>query len=385
MKIATITGVINPLMPVLQKGFPQQTEKVSEVHDDLKARIVYLEEDEVFIIISLDLLGTSLEEQLDLEAQVQKNYRKKVHLTICCTHTHFGADPEDPEYRRFLFATLYDLIAQLKPIQVETPKYNFRYVFYDEVGKSRISKQETPHHYLEVVSIYDDEKRLVNFVIYNCHPTIMSGYTRFFSAEYPGYLLKKLLEAHPDEFFTFLQGAPGDISTRFTRKSQEYSEVKRLATLLYHKTEELLKDDTRKEDLDLSYSGEYLQINHELIDLDTLEIPEDVSERELETINEGKEMRIALADRLDTLLKHSLISSYHFGTYRMVFAPNELFSFYIGAIDKEHSSLVCYANGYMTYVTPIGKQRITYELFLETFSPGTKQRLFDLLHHLSTE
>jgi hypothetical protein len=384
MKFGTKIICINPEKPVKQAGFIQQVDPISEVHDDLNVRVVVFDDVDMVVLVSMDNIGGSLEFQDKIEAEMSEHFGKKVDLVISATHTHFGGNPLDDDYRDFLYQKIIEGITSVELKEYNDLSYTYQYEAFNEVGKSRISKQETDLIFIELVSIYGNQERLANLMIYNCHPTIMSGAeTHFFSAEYPGYAMNKLGANHQGEFFTFMQGADGDVSTRFTRKSQDYAGVTDLGNKFVAKIEEFLEQDLTPKPIKLSFDKEVLPLVHEVIDLETLEIPDDLDARELETIEYGKLAREKVLENIDQLPKSIVISRISFGDYHIIFAPNELFSYYLKAIDKEKASLVCYSNGYGRYVTGMGGQRITYELFTDTYTMDTKKAMFDLLHKMS--
>jgi len=383
MKFGTNKICINPEKPVKQIGFIQQVEPIMEVHDDLNARIVMMEDDLLIIMVSLDNIGISLEFQEKVRSELEMKLEKKVELVISSTHTHFGGDPNDLVYQQFIFDKIIEGVLSVEMIEYKDLSYSYHYQAFDAVGKSRISGQETDLIFIELISIYGNQKRLANLMVYNCHPTIMSGHTKFFSAEYPGYAIEKLSSHFPEEFFTFMQGADGDVSTRFTRLNQEYAAVVDLGNKFVAKIEEILNEEQKIQPISLSYTKEVLALEHEVLDLEKLEIPNNLTERELETIEYGKLAREKLLENFEELPKNILISRISFGEYHMIFTPNELFSYYIKAINKDKASLICYSNGYGRYVTGMEGQKITYELFTDTYSMRTKKALFDLLSKMS--
>ena len=383
MKFGAKTININPEKPVKQAGFIQQIDPIMEVHDDLHARIMVLKEKQFVVMISTDNIGTSLEFQEEVAAEVSKRLNEEVDLVISATHTHFGANPLDQDYSDLLFNKLVEGIITTELVEYSELTYSYQFQPFKEVGKSRISKQETDLVFIELVSIFGDGKRLANLMIHNCHPTIMSGHTKFFSAEYPGYAIAKLSKHHQGEFFTFMQGADGDVSTRFTRPSQTYDAVETLGNIFVEKIEEMLDNQVNKKAIHLLYTKEVLSLVHEVLDLDTLEIPNDLDDRELETIEYGKLAREKVLENLDKLPKSILISRISFGEYHMIFAPNELFSYYLKAINKDNASLVCYSNGFGKYVTGMEGQRITYELFTDTYTMDTKKKMYNILVEMS--
>ena len=72
MRYAFKQFVINPIEPVKQAGHIQQVDPVSEVHDDLHARVLMLDDnDRIFIHVSCDLLGI----RYDFEKQLEENLK----------------------------------------------------------------------------------------------------------------------------------------------------------------------------------------------------------------------------------------------------------------------------------------------------------------------
>ena len=83
MKIGYQEICINPLKPVKQAGFIQQVEPVSEVHDDLHARILGLKDSKKEIYLcSLDNLGVS--EGLLLQNKLMEDYGMVSYVLVNC-------------------------------------------------------------------------------------------------------------------------------------------------------------------------------------------------------------------------------------------------------------------------------------------------------------
>ena len=132
------------------------------------------------------------------------------------------------------------------------------------------------------------ERTLVNLLIHNCHPTILEANVPYFSAEYPGYVLDKLQTAHPEAYFTYLQGASGDISTRFTRPGQDYESVRLLGDRLLIKIEELLQEKLPSAPFSLHYTEQLLHYEHTFAPIDLGNVRQNLSEREKLTIHYGE-------------------------------------------------------------------------------------------------
>lgn len=369
---------INAPFPCHQAGFIQQTYDVDTYHDDLYARIALFDDGKHKVIhISCDNLGLPLSVQNDLN-----DYFKDMDITISCTHTHFGCSPHNSEYNEYLKKKLINAIENLE-IKERDLTVSYQCIPFTEVGKSRISHHEA-NVLLQLLTIKENNQPVFVFIAHNCHPTIMNGDTPFFSKEYPGYAMEKLSHEYPDTFFTFGQGADGDISTRFTRQSQSYDEVIRLGTKLADKVSEMLNEDVKDIPFNnISFEKKTVNLEHTFEDIDMSNISSDLSPRELETIRIGAIVRKELSKKLDKLPKEALLSKITFEKFKIIFCPNELFSFYIQAINTADSILICYSNGYAHYVTGINDNFITYESFTDTLTIGTKQKVFETIHHLS--
>ena len=72
----------------------------------------------------------------------------------------------------------------------------------------------------------------------------MSADNLYVSADYPGVLQKLIEDQYPESTAMFINGACGNQSTRFTRKSQDFDEVCRMGNSVYKSAAEALKDIT---------------------------------------------------------------------------------------------------------------------------------------------
>ena len=381
MRYAFKQIVINPHQPVRQAGHIQQVDPVEEVHDDLHARILALDDnDKIFINVSCDLLGINVTFTRELKALVKHCFDKPFELVVSCTHTHYAGDTKDTNYYNQLLDQISESIQLLEFKEVGEITTSFTAVTpFEEVGKSRIS-----HHdaitVLGDIKIYGDGEYLGSILYHNVHPTVLSASeTHFFSAEWPGYALNRLSEEHEGKFFTYLQGASGDISTRFTRSSQDYEGVKELGEKFVAKVDELNQQEHERFPLNLAWHSITLQQSHEFNEINFDEIPDYATARELETISYGKIVRERLKEHPENLTKEVTLSRVSLGSVTLVFSPNELFSGYIAYLDPTKALLVCYSNGYSPYVTPIDKKLLTYETFTDTLTRECKENLIKVL------
>ncbi len=383
MKASFAQSDVSPKQPVKQAGFIQQKEKRSEVRDPLYVQMLGIDDGKkIIILLSADSVG--MNRSIQEEIQNSLHFDKPAEIILSCTHTHFAPDSKDPVYRAQFIRQTAEMIAHAQWHEISRPGFTFRSEFYDGLGRSRISGFPSDRILLTDIGLYDGEQQLAEIVVHNCHPTVMDGYTPFFSAEYPGQLKRMLSEAHPGRHFMFLQSCAGDISTRFTRSSQSYEAMCELAGKLYHEVECLDRTDAEIQPVsELNICRETLPVTHVFEPIDISVLPEGITEREIETIRIGSQVRADLAKRLDTLPAEVTLTCIKAGKLCLLFCPNELFSSYLNQLASDTSMLVCYSCGYGGYVTPPGFTAITYERFTDTWSDETKRNIERTIRKLS--
>lgn len=380
MKIATSTICINPTFPIKQSGFIQQVNPIYSFHDDLHARIIAFEDNnQVIYHISFDLLGLPFIVQKRLQEELQKKSNKRVIVTLSCTHTHFGCDETNETYQNDLIQRVLYAIDYLNYVESDSFEISYQCVPFESLGTSRISSHKAIV-LLQLYTIYYEQKPFIEMIVHNVHPTIHDGYTPYFTSEYPGYVLQELKRKYPNIYFTFLQGAAGDISTRFTRTSQNYDGVIILGNRLVNEVERLMNENVDRKSLNqVIYESKVLPLNHEFHPIDLTNLSIELTPRELETIEIGTRVREELSHHLETLDKEILISKLQLGPYQFVLLPNEIFSSYIQFIDISKTSIVAYSNGYSPYITGINDNLITYEKFTDTLTIESKERLIEII------
>ena len=381
MRFATSQTIINASFPVKQYGHITQITELTEYHDDLHARLLYLEDEhEAWLHISADNLEFELRVQQTLEAECRKRLHPELHVTLSCTHAHHCCNSEDERYIQFFIETVLDCAEKMEIKEVGDLTISYFTSPFDGVGRSRISNHEAESLQVDLFKIQKDGKDLANIVVHNVHPTVLYATTPFFSAEYPGYMLKRLNEVEPDVFHTFMNGAAGDTSTRFTRKCQTYASVEMLGENLFKKVMEMKEEAVQSLPLTLKFKSTVIPMEHQFNPIDMGNMPENLTEREIETIGYGQIMRQRLKDHPESLKKEVMFSCIDFGGPRIVFVPNEMFSWYRTQVNDSFCALVCYSNGQAPYITAPGVYLLTYETFTDTLTTETKHRLCGVLN-----
>ncbi len=247
------------------------------------------------------------------------------------------------------------------------------------VGKSRISGYESDLEYLNLITFYKNENiPFLRIVINNCHPTILHADVPYFSAEYPGYVLKLMEQEDENCDNSFIMGASGDISSRFIRNGQAYEHMVELAEKLFEEIKVLATKDCPKHPLKLEYNEVEVDLDHEFNPIDLSNIRADLTDRELETIRHGQIMREKL-EQTNSVIKKANLASWDLGAVKIIFFPNEIFSAYMSPLDLSKTMLVSYSNGYGPYVLPIDFPYLTYEMFTDTLTVQTKEKLMEII------
>jgi hypothetical protein len=165
-------------------------------------------------------------------------------LLVGASHTHSGPDgivdrpggrAVDDGYRgqvrEAIAATIRTALQRAEPARLRLGRAEAR-----GVAANRNTPDKRVDHRITtlVAERPEDGRRLATLVHFPCHPTVLGPQNLHISADFPGALRRELaaLDGSGDAPVLFLNGASGDVSTRFTRQGQDFAEVKRLGRLL---------------------------------------------------------------------------------------------------------------------------------------------------------
>ena len=374
--------------PTTQCGHSCQTFLVDTFKDHLFARVLGFKDDNNWIIhVSMDLLGFDLDHRNKLQEMLRTYYNNaNLHLITSTTHTHYANSVRTDEYVNWLVKTLYEGIITMEYVEKGNIYATYQRKHTNACGKSRISGYETNNENLCLIRFYDDnDANFFNMIINNCHPTTLSATSPFFSAEYPGYVLKLLEEDNSNSSYSFIQGAAGDISSRFVRDGQEYKDMVKLATNLFNEIKEMMNETPHKELLTLNYKEVTIPYEHDFSPIDLSKIRSDLTPRELEAIEGGQKIRAKAANPdphgiFGNLKKEVILATWYLGCLQIIFYPNEIFSAYMDGLDLDKKMLVSYSNGYGPYILPINFPYVTYEMFLDTLTNNCKERIIKAIN-----
>jgi neutral ceramidase len=376
---------INPNSMMMPVGYIERQNPISTTKGDLYARAFYIEDSEKLCFITLDSLGVCTSVQKLFETTVKEILGSDVTLILSSSHTHYapsltqalGYIKTNDSYVKFVQSRLRALLMNMKirdaHLSVDCNQMN-----QTLIGRSRISGNNDDYVILHLLRFYDQNQRIGNFIIYNCHPTISDAQVAHFTSDYVGVTLETLSKNHPGEFFMFFQGPAGDISTRFTRKNRSYEEVIRMGRLLGDSVNAMMKHAPKPKELKLSRKRLDYTIEGKLKSSDSFVISAQASDREISEFENAKNIVKDMSSYPQLLHQQITIDIIQMGLSTLIFNPFELFSSYSRYLPV-NGVLIGYSQGYAGYMSDIDSAYASYETLLEIYSEQDKQKLIDII------
>lgn len=248
-KANTSATPLNVPTGVYMAGYADRENGSKGIHDNIYTKALTVSNGEkTIIVISNDLLGVD-EELVD---KVVSGIKKEINIPeenifICATHTHSAPHIINWEFDEKNFSCR--LNKKLKEYIIDTMIKNalksakdlrqIRLAYGKSkcvgVASNRICKEGPVDDSVNVIFLIAENNLPLGVIVnYSCHPTVLGADNEYISADYPG-VVQNLVE----EYFKnncvcmFINGACGNQSTRFTRKAQDFNEVKRMGGLVF--------------------------------------------------------------------------------------------------------------------------------------------------------
>lgn len=376
MRIGFKEFVINPVFPVYRM---LSEEKHLKCFDDLHCRVFVMESrGRPLYHLSIDSVEIYKNYRDRIKREIEGVLKIEIDLIVSVTHSHCcPCLTTDSDYRDYLITLIKKNITDIEIKEYKNITYCYQFAYFDKVGNSRIPGHKSRNIYAETLSFFCNDKRIGTILIHNVHPTIKKIKTEDFTSEYPGNVIANLKERYPGEFFTFMLGPAGDLSPRYVRQNQEYSEIGRLSLLLTEEYERQLQNQNYKKAVDaFEYSELEFPIKHVVRTLDNIELPEVLNEEEIKVIERVRSGNLKRSNEIfeKHIFGHWVLSS----EYSIIFEPFELFSGFYDCVEKTKCSLITVSNGFDHYVTDIGPQRLTMQQLHDTVSDLTKRDMCSL-------
>ena len=263
------TTTITPSQPGELGGYIARNGALSTgTHDDLEATLIMLDSGAARVAwLTLDAIGITAELDAQLRSAIGSALGDAT-LVIAASHSHSaplgwagGIHPGNPGRRSAQAVDeLADRIAALARTVAAEPGTHVRAEWgssrVEGVGTNRLAPDGPHDDTAGVLALRDGEGGLRAVLFdFATHPTVLGAGNLQWSADWPGAARAALRAAlDPDPVIGFLQGAAGDVSTRFTRRADDFDEVARLGARVAIEVLDVLEGGGRPLDPDLRAS-----------------------------------------------------------------------------------------------------------------------------------
>jgi neutral ceramidase len=391
LKIGASRSPITPPRGTWLAGYRARASGATGVHDELFVRVLAFDSGgERFAVVSLDVMAVDGAWVRDLRGRAATALNLPPdHLLVAATHTHaaqgglfsYGGpvghafealmgggcgrfDPEGSEHLlRQTLAGLVDAFEQATPATLEVAEGAVQGIASNRVWQDRAADDSC----LTLVARDDAGQVLAVLVHFTCHPTVLGEGQTAVSGDFAGAAMRIVEEAiDADAVALFLNGALGDISTRFTRRDQTYDEVQRFGRMLADDVLDLIAKATLVQpalrsaekvvDLPPLSRGWRSNVQRRVEELAAAGDESPGAARQLSTAREGAESAASAADAIDALevVPIGLQALWLTPELALCAVPGELFSAAGAAIDAAVPDadvrVVTPANGYLGYL-----------------------------------
>ncbi len=411
---------ITPQVPITMGGYGARAGTAKGISSPLYARsFVFQDGKEKLGLITADLLMLNREQSSFIREEAERlTGIPSSNIIVSCSHTHSGPstftrgdfrfDP-DPDYltwvQRALAGSLLMAEQDLEEIELAS---GTRYI--TGIGSNRRGKEDKSSLPLSLLStrIPGNKEPKAIIVNYGCHPTVLGADNFLLSPDFPGAMVKNLRRLFPKTTIGFINGAAGDISTRFERRAQNLEEVDRLGKLLAGETLSLF---SRLKFNQLPQGN--LQIKNFTVEVPFRKLPSpeerkqeikkwEKRKKELEAQSaepgdirlartglEGARIQEYVAQLQDQLEKDASITCGYIGNTALASIPGELFSSLAQPLYQLPipAIILCgYSNGHLGYIPdPDAFNEGGYEALSSPLEPTFGQNLVQTLEEILKE
>ncbi len=391
---------ITPPVGLPMDGYMARDGDSAGAHDPLLAQVAALVDgDQRAVLVTLDVLA--------IDAACADLWRQPIaailqapveNVMICASHTHcgpaglqawFGSAPShNLQLIQFIHDRLVEAarqaLAAMQPAQLTIARGNLEGISGDRNHPERdVDRQVT-------VLCLENRNHKPAAILFHfaCHPTVLSANCRLYSADLPGAARAAIRLAYPDAVALYLNGAAGNVSTRFTRRSQSFEEVERLGGLLGECALSLLERGVLVDPSPPLMMWKHPRFElpfRPLAEMPARSILQAADDRIEQTRAQGAAIEKGLYERFaGKAAQPGTLSLLRIGPCRLAFVPGEPFNdLAIAARQVSPLALVVgYTNDYLGYFPT---QRAIDEQTYEALSSPYDARAHQLLETMLTE
>lgn len=374
---------ITPAPGLQMDGYMARIMASTGVHDPLKAQALVLEYgDRRAALVTLDVMAVSRgftgELRRDLAALLRTSPDA---ILICASHTHsgprglqdwspIGAAVLDRQLAASVQARVRQAVEQARdrrhPAQLRSAVGDV-----SGIGGDRNRPERRVDTRVSVLAFEGaDEEPTAILFHYACHPTVLSAENLEYSADFPGAARRRLRERYPTAVCSFVNGAAGNVSTRFYRRSQSFGEVERLGRLLGNRVFELVAQASASAPA-LHWICESLPLPLRVFPVEARQV-ETTGNARIDTVRaEGATIEARLQRALQGReSQQAEVCALQIGPWTLLTVPGEAFNDLAGALrNVSPGALVAgYANDYLGYFpTQASIDDATYEALASVF------------------
>lgn len=373
MKIGFAKTGITPELPAAMGGYEARIGPARTVHRPLFSRTMAGEhEGERFAMIALDLLAVDrrLTEEAVSAASAELGLRPD-HLSIWASHTHCAIDgvPDilhnglwtantdhvPRAYREALVRVIVSGIGAALNAMSDC-RLSWRRADCPGIASNRRNREIPADSTLHLLQVVDERTDAVKggLLHFPCHPTVIGPHGEALSSDFPGALQELQETKYPNGVFLYANGAIGDISTRYTRRSPDPQEADRMGTMLY---EALQSADPMVQPTERGDEGYAAALSE-----------------------------FRFLDVKDKIWKRAPLQKVVLAGMTLWLVPGEAFGSYTDAVKsvQPRSLIIGLANDYIGYLPdPPAWQAGGYEVEVCRMSPGTVQELWSAFKEIS--
>jgi hypothetical protein len=395
IEVAFAKTSITPIPPKGHElaGYISRIGKSSGVHDNVEARMMLLEHQPAILLVNLDLLGVD-SQILNLVREIAEKEIGQVKVITVATHTHsapatlftnplltFGEKTFREEYFKFFEEKIRMALSNL-PNNSERCEVRVGRNIVEGVATNREDPCRKIDSELLIVKFTSLNKVKGIILHYAIHPTVLGPENLLISKDIVEYVLCGIYSALGISVGLFLNGAAGNISTRFTRKAQTFEEAKRLGSIISRQAlNSTFKRSTIKA-VDVSVIEVSIVFKEYVQDeiLGYLNLSPGARDRRIEAIREGVEALRRLRPfllRAKSSQKAEVINL-KVGEVSFIFAPFEIHSDISLTLKSKVRegilALTGYTNEYFGYLTPF-KVSPSYESLMQFIDDWSREKI----------
>lgn len=385
------------------------------VHDPLSCRAVVMEQDgSRYALAALELMCADESLCSRIAQKVAGLGIPPEHLVVCAIHSHSAPAglipgegplasvnqaivPRDPGFGDYMEAVsaaaaeaCAEAAARPEGFRVRTARGSL-----PPIGSERHTGQKAAGE-LTVLQCRTDSGRVLTLYSFPCHPTVMSPANLLVSADVVGGI-EALLDG---ETAIFLNGAAGDISTRFTRREASFAECDRMARMAADSIRSLLQKSPWQlpDPLTGRTASVTLQARRVMAPEEAQKQLEEATARWQQALAEGADAgTVRILKSYVEGAGVNLEFSHTMGNIRQLQLPVKLFRFagltFVTVPGELYSTLlppdiipICYANGYYRYIADRhAYEEGHYEAMAAILAPGQGEALMQEITQLLTQ